>query len=80
MKYLFWLLVIVLVWWAWRRSRSSAAPPTPPTPSSPTSPPQDMCVCLHCGVHLPRSEALQGQLGPYCSTSHRSAAGDRNPA
>ena len=76
MKIVFWLLVIVLVWWAWRRSRTPSAPPAPPPPASPT---QDMCACLHCGVHLPRSEAVQGQRGLYCSTSHRSAAGDRNP-
>ncbi|MEN9888136.1 MAG: hypothetical protein RL559_173 [Pseudomonadota bacterium] len=76
MKYLFWLLVVLLVGWAWRRSRAKASPPSaPPTPAHP----QDMVVCLHCGVHLPQAEAVAGTLGLYCSSAHRSAAGDRNP-
>lgn len=76
MKYLFWLLIAVLVWWAWRRNSQAKARPQPPT--TPAAP-QDMVVCLHCGVHLPQAEAVAGTLGPYCSTAHRSAAGDRNP-
>ena len=38
-----------------------------------------MVACLHCGLHLPHSEAVAGTRGPYCSAAHRSAAGDRNP-
>lgn len=75
MKYLFWVAVIVFVWWAWRRSRSSSQQPPPPVAPHP----QDMVTCAHCGVHLPRNEAVPGQQGPYCSPAHRSAAGDRNP-
>jgi uncharacterized protein len=73
MKYLFWLLVIGLVWWAWRRSR----PPAPQPPAE--TAPQDMVVCAHCGIHLPHDEAVTGTRGQYCSTAHRSAADDRNP-
>lgn len=75
MKYLFWAVVIVFVWWAWRRSRSSTQQPSAPAAPSP----QDMVTCAHCGVHLPHNEAVSGQRGPYCSTAHRSAAGDHNP-
>jgi len=74
MKYLFWLLVIGLVWWAWRRSRG----PQAPLPLAEAAP-QDMVVCAHCGIHLPHDEAVTGTRGQYCSTAHRSAAGDRNP-
>jgi len=74
MKYLFWLLVIALVWWAWRRSRSA-----PPAQSQAEVAPQDMVVCTHCGIHLPHDEAVTGTRGQYCSTAHRSAAGDRTP-
>lgn len=74
MKYLFWLLVIALVWWAWRCSRSA-----PPAQSQAEVAPQDMVVCTHCGIHLPHDEAVTGTRGQYCSTAHRSAAGDRNP-
>jgi uncharacterized protein len=38
-----------------------------------------MVSCSHCGIHLPRDEAVAGTLGLYCSTTHRSAANDRNP-
>ncbi len=74
MKYLFWAIVIVFVWWAWRRTRGSA------TQQPPTAPPtQEMVTCAHCGIHLPHTEAVAGSRGQYCSAAHRSAAGDRNP-
>ena len=75
MKYLFWALVLLFVWWAWRRSRAAGSPPTPPA----TPPTQDMVTCTHCGIHLPHNEAVAGARGQYCSTAHRNAAGDRNP-
>ena len=80
MKYLLWLLLGALAWWAYRRSRaardhSAGSAPPKPTPATP----QDMVACRHCGLHLPHSEAVAGARGPYCSAAHRSAAGDRNP-
>lgn len=77
MKYLLWLLVIALVWWAYRRSRAAGTPGMPPHAASAL--PQDMVTCSHCGIHLPHDEAVTGALGQYCCTAHRSAAGDRNP-
>ncbi len=76
MKYLIWLLVIVLAIWAFKRSRrvNSDAPP-----ANPPSTPANMAVCLHCGIHLPQDEAVTGEKGLYCSTEHRAAAQDRNP-
>jgi len=38
-----------------------------------------MVSCAHCGIHLPRDEAVAGTRGLYCSSAHRSAEGDRNP-
>jgi uncharacterized protein len=35
--------------------------------------------CAHCGVHLPRSEALPGRGGLFCGPSHR-AEHEREPA
>ena len=77
MKVLFWLVLIALVWWAFKRTRPSTR-----TPSSTHDPgaPQDMARCAHCGIHLPRDEAVRGEKGDYCSTDHRAAAQDRNPA
>ena len=77
MKYLFWLLVIGLVWWAFKRSQKPA--PQAPTAQS-TAAPQDMAQCAQCGIHLPLGEAVLGEKGLYCSTEHRTAAQDRNPA
>lgn len=74
MKYLFWLIVILFVWWAYRRSRAGSAQMPPPPPQT-----QDMVTCAHCGIHLPHDEAVTGTRGQYCSAAHRSAAGDRNP-
>lgn len=75
MKYLFWGVVILFIWWAWKRARASGTPPAPPT----TPGPQDMVSCAHCGIHLPHDEAVAGAHGQYCNAAHRSAAGDRNP-
>jgi uncharacterized protein len=79
MKYLIWLLVILLAIWAFKRSRrvnsdaSQGKPPT--TPATPAN----MAACLQCGIHLPQDEAVTGEKGLYCSTEHRAAAQDRNP-
>ena len=71
MKYLVLLLVIVGVLWL-VRTRSGAAPKAPRRPGAP----QAMIACAHCGVHLPRSEAVAGADGVYCSEAHRLARGD----
>lgn len=34
---------------------------------------EDMVTCAHCGVHLPRSEALAARSLHYCSAAHRDA-------
>lgn len=78
MKYLIWLLVILLAIWAFKRSRRENTP-APKKPSPPASP-SNMVTCTQCGVHLPQDEAVTGAKGLYCSTEHRAAAQDRNPA
>ena len=32
---------------------------------------ESMVACARCGVNLPRSEALEGEKGLYCSEDHR---------
>jgi uncharacterized protein len=76
MKYLFWLLVIALAWWVFTRPRKADTHASEQS----AAPAQDMARCAHCGVHLPQDEAVRGEKGLYCSTEHRSAALDRNPA
>lgn len=68
------------VYWLWRQGRMAEARETRPTPSPPnrsgaSQAPQDMVACAHCGLHLPRSEALAdgpgGSAPFYCSAAHR---------
>ncbi len=33
--------------------------------------PERMVTCARCGVHLPESEALEGDGGRFCSEEHR---------
>ncbi|WP_300709355.1 PP0621 family protein [Limnohabitans sp.] len=77
MKFLFLLLVALVVIWAVKRSRVK---PPAGSAQAQSSSPTEMVACAHCGIHLPRAEAVSGQKGLYCSTEHRSAAQDSNPA
>lgn len=74
MKYLLLIVVVLAVLWLARagRSRGAERPPTG-VPA-----PQTMVACAHCGVHLPRGEAVAGAQGLYCSEAHRLARGDRD--
>lgn len=69
MKYLILVAVIVAVLWLARSSRNrlrgTSRPAAPPPPS------EEMVACTQCGVHLPRSEALPGRGGVFCSEAHR---------
>ena len=77
MKYLIVLLVVVVV--GWTMLRGSRRQPSPPKRSArPIAAPQEMVVCRHCGIHLPRSDAVAGAGGMYCTEAHR-IAGPRGP-
>ncbi len=76
MRALFWLLVLGWVVWMVMRPRRS----TPTAARTPAiAPVQDMVMCAHCNIHLPKREAVQGTHGLYCSTDHRAAASDHHP-
>jgi len=80
-KYLLIIGIALGVYWLWRQGRmaeSREARPAPPAPRPATRTgisPQDMVACAHCGLHLPRSEALADGPGGsepfYCSAAHR---------
>lgn len=70
MKYLVLLIVLAVAVGIWRSRRptiSSAAKAAPRPPLLP----QDMVACEHCGVHVPRAEALMLGNHAYCSAEHR---------
>ena len=69
MKILLFLVVVFVLLWLLRgatgRRRGGAA--------RPPQAPQEMIACAHCGVHLPRDEALPGRGGVFCGDAHRAA-------
>lgn len=70
MKYLLLLLIIALALWLARQGRGSRRT-TPPRPSDAPPAAQTMVACAHCGIHLPRDEALPGPGGTYyCGEAH----------
>ena len=72
MKYLVLLLVIGVAVALWSSQRRRQAPAAQRRPAAPPSP-QDMVACAHCGVHLPRPDALAAGALHYCSAEHREA-------
>ena len=69
MKILLFLVVVFVLLWLLRgaTSRGGGAAPRPPQA------PKEMIACAHCGVHLPRDEALPGRGGVFCGDAHRAA-------
>jgi len=70
MKYLLVLIVIVIAVGVWRGQRRTEANPA----NARLAAPQDMVECAHCGLHLPRSEAIEAAGRSYCSAEHRALA------
>ncbi|CAG9180578.1 MULTISPECIES: PP0621 family protein [Cupriavidus] len=75
MARIFILLAVVLgVFW-WLRSRAEAQREQTSRAARPTPAPRDdhaetMVQCAHCGVHLPKSEAIAWRGLHYCRRSH----------
>jgi uncharacterized protein len=72
MKYLVVVLVVAVVAWLLLRPRK-AEPPRAQRPQPEKPGLQEMLQCRHCGVHLPRAEALVDERGAFCSEAHRLA-------
>ncbi len=73
-KYLLILAVIAVVYAAVRGQRK--VPPAQGRRRPAQQPPQQMVACAHCGVHLPREDALMLGRDAYCCAAHR----DKGPA
>ncbi len=72
MKYFLFLVAVFILLWLLRGAlnrRGGGSAGRPPIPKSP----QEMIACAHCGVHLPRDEALPGRGGVFCGDAHRTA-------
>jgi uncharacterized protein len=72
MKFVLLVLAVMALLWLLRSSRRGPRPPRAETPAAPVEL-QTMVSCAHCGVHLPRNEALPGRGGVFCGDAHRTA-------
>ena len=77
MKFILVLVAIVALLWLLRGVRRRVPPPAPAPPKS--AAPQPILACAHCGVHLPRDEALPGRGGVFCGDTHRKAFEQAHP-
>ena len=76
-KLLFWIVVIVGALFVARllahhAGKNRAVPPkAPPRRSPPAAEPlPQMARCAHCGIHLPRAEALLLKGQTWCCEAH----------
>jgi len=60
------LFVVVMAFRAYKRVQSR--PESPPAPADQV---ETMVRCAHCGVNLPRSEAILSQGDFYCCPEHQ---------
>jgi len=71
MKYLVLLGVLVLAWVLFFKGRRKPPPVRPPAGAPRVA---AMLACTHCGLHVPKAEALFDAAGrPYCGEAHRLA-------
>lgn len=70
MKYLIVLAVIAVVYALWRSQRSGPPLQGRAAPRPRGKPAQDMVSCAHCGLHLPKDEALHHAGRSYCCREH----------
>lgn len=78
-KLIFWAVVIVAVLLVLRilalqQQKQANEPRADPLPrrgkAPPVNPPESMVSCAHCGIHMPRSEALLINGQTWCSSEH----------
>lgn len=75
MKYLLILAVVLVVIWVWRSARDRRTMDHSHADKTASEPVKTEIVeCDVCHVHLPRSDAMIGNGGTYCSDAHRRQA------
>lgn len=65
LRLLFWILLLAALIWLWRRTVTPRQ-----APGETEKPPTPMVRCSHCGVHLPREQALSSDGAWFCSSEH----------
>lgn len=63
-------LIALVVWWVLGRARRSGDA-APRRPRGAGGGAEEMVACAHCGVHLPRADAVLDGERPYCCDEHR---------
>lgn len=71
LRYLFLALAL---WGLYRIIRHLLSRRKPENPASPQTKAVDSVQCAHCGLHLPREEALRKGDAYYCSRAHLTAS------
>lgn len=80
MKAVLFVVAVVVLLWLLRSTLRGRRPPAPPPASDRAAEdPKPMLSCAHCGMHLPRDEALPGRGGVFCEASHRAAFEKAHP-
>lgn len=76
MKVVMILIAVLVGVWLFRSSRRTPERPSTSgwSPLKPEVAQLEMVRCLHCDLHLPRSDAVAGRSGIYCSLEHRQRA------
>ena len=74
-KLLFWAFVIIGVLLlariiAHNKAARATAQAAPRRPAASSSPGESMVRCEHCGIHLPRSEAVMIGGHTWCTQEH----------
>lgn len=73
-KLIFWFFAILVVLTVWRmlnaRGSRRDIPRKPAAPPAARGVAEPMVRCAHCGIHLPRSEALLLNGRTWCSQEH----------
>lgn len=75
MKFVLVVLVVVVgLWMLLSRTRRRVDPPAPAPKEPGRTEVAPMLACAHCGVHLPRPDAVFDADGrAFCSDAHRLA-------
>jgi uncharacterized protein len=73
MKYLLLLILLGLVFFLLGVKRARPRAGTDGSGEAAKQVPVDMVACAHCGLHLPRGDALPGRGGQFCSAAHRAS-------